>query len=408
MTAETRSKSNGAAMPDDFVQQLQQEGRVLPDAQPSEMLVDPDQVSADDAEQLEEVGVFTDQRERSGTFVMQDFHTVSAMSLVEGLELLPIHIALETYDWLREKYYFKAVPAGLNERTAFVAAQDVPQGYFIRVKAGAEITLPCQTALYISKENIAQAVHNVVVLEEGAALNLITGCISHRKVPSGIHMAVSEMYVGKNATLTSTMVHSWGEDVVVRPSAGVVVDDGGRYINNYVSLRPGADIVSRPTTWLNGKGSSAKYQSVILGSEGSRLELGGEVFLNGEDSRAELNHRGVCTGGIISQQGILHGNAPCRAHVDCAGMLLDQRQQGYIESVPGIRALHPDAQMSHEASIGRISPEQVEYLMARGMEEREAISMIIRGFLDADIEGLGKELDARIADIAEMAGHGEG
>lgn len=63
--------------------------------------------------------------------------------------------------------------------------------------------------------------------------------------------------------------------------------------------------------------------------------------------------------------------------------------------------------MSHEASIGKIAPEQVEYLQARGMEEREAISMIIRGFLDADIAGLGSELDDRIAEIAKLAGHGE-
>ena len=383
------------------------EGRVLADSEEQVELIAPEQVHTDDAEQLREVGVFTDQKDRSGTFVMQDFHSVSAMSLVEGLELLPIHIALEKYDWLRKDYFFKAVPADLNERTSYVAAQETPQGYFVRVAKGAEITLPCQTALYISKENIAQAVHNVVILEEGASLNLITGCISHRRVPSGIHIAVSEMYIGVNATLTSTMVHSWGKDVVVRPSAGIVVGDGGRYINNYISLRPGADIVSNPTTWLNGKDSSAKYQTIIMGSEGSRIETGGEVFLNGENSRAEMNHRGVCTGGVISQRGTLQGNAPCRAHVDCAGMLLDTRG-GYIESVPGIKAHHPQAQMSHEASIGRISPEQVEYLMARGMEEHVAISMIIRGFLDADIEGLGKELDARIADIARMAGHGEG
>jgi Fe-S cluster assembly scaffold protein SufB len=63
--------------------------------------------------------------------------------------------------------------------------------------------------------------------------------------------------------------------------------------------------------------------------------------------------------------------------------------------------------MSHEASVGKVAPEQVEYLMSRGMEEHEAISMIIRGFLDADIEGLSAELDARIEEIAAMAGHGE-
>ena len=76
------------------------------------------------------------------------------------------------------------------------------------------------------------------------------------------------MYIGVNAMLTSTMVHSWGKDVVVRPSAGIVVGDGGRYINNYISLRPGADIVSNPTTWLNGKDSSAKIPDHHYGFRG--------------------------------------------------------------------------------------------------------------------------------------------
>ena len=101
------------------------------------------------------------------------------------------------------------------------------------------------------------------------------------------------------------------------------------------------------------------------------------------------------------------GNARCRAHVDCAGMVLDAKQDGFIESIPGLKGLHPEVRMSHEASIGKIAPEQVEYLMSRGMEEREAISMIIRGFLNANIAGLGPELDARIAEITELAGHGE-
>ena len=77
-------------------------------------------------------------------------------------------------------------------------------------------------------------------------------------------------------------------------------------------------------------------------------------------------------------------------------------------SIPGIKAHHPDARMSHEASIGKLAPEQVEYLQSRGMEEREAISLMIRGFLGADIDGLGFELEDRIAEITELAGHGEG
>jgi Fe-S cluster assembly scaffold protein SufB len=104
---------------------------------------------------------------------------------------------------------------------------------------------------------------------------------------------------------------------------------------------------------------------------------------------------------------LLIGNAPCRAHVDCAGILVNpDRTNGVIESIPGLQCHHPDAQMSHEASIGRIAPEQVEYLQARGLSETDAISLIIRGFLDVDLKDLDPDLDARIVEIAELAGHG--
>lgn len=146
---------------------------------------------------------------------------------------------------------------------------------------------------------------------------------------------------------------------------------------------------------------------MILGSAGATIDTGGEVYLNGEDTSAELAHRAVCTGGVIYQRGLLVGNARSRAHVDCAGMVLDTGEAGFIQSIPGLRASHPDARMSHEASIGKIAPEQVEYLQTRGLDEREAISLIIRGFLGSDIVGLGPQLDAKIAEITELAGHGE-
>lgn len=194
---------------------------------------------------------------------------------------------------------------------------------------------------------------------------------------------------------------------MVYPRTGTIVDENGRYENNYVSLRAAKQVTSDPQTYLNGKGASAKYLTVVLGAPGSVIDTQGKVYLNAEDTGAELAHRGVCTGGAMYQGGLLIGNARCRAHVDCAGMLLDNTGMGFIESIPGLRSRHPDARMSHEASIGKIAPEQVEYLMSRGMDEREAISLLIRGFLGADIEGLGAELDTQIAEIAEIAGHGE-
>ncbi len=218
---------------------------------------------------------------------------------------------------------------------------------------------------------------------------------------------MAENYIGKCAEFTHTMVHSRGPDMRVLPNSKTTVEEGGRYISNYMSLRPGRSIESSPVTYLNGPGASAKYCSIILGSAGSDITLSGDVYLNAPETGAEVAYPAVCTGGKIIQKGLLIGNEECHAHVDWAGMLIDAGQEGFIESIPGLRSLHPGAHVSHEASIGKIAPHQVQYLMAQGLEEREAISMIIRGFLDSGIRGLGDELEKRIEEIAELAVHGE-
>jgi len=370
--------------------------------------ISPDQVEPDDAEVMASVGVHVKGKDRSGTYILRDSHPLCAQARTDGLELLPIADALREYGWLRERYYWEAVPADLDRYTAQCASAPEPQGYFIRVKKGTKVPFPVQACLYIARSDITQTVHNVVILEDGSELHLITGCATRTGVGSAAHLGVSEHYIGRNASLTSSMVHSWGSEVEVRPRSGTIVEAGGTFVSNYVSLRPARSIQTNPRTWLNGENASAKYLTIILGSKGSTIDTGGDVYLNGENSSAELVHRAVCTGGHIYQRGLLVGNAPgCRAHVDCAGMILDAGEDGFIEAVPGLRSLHPEARMSHEASIGKIAPEQVAYLQSRGMEEREAVSLIIRGFLDADIEGPSPELDARIAEIAEIAGHGE-
>jgi len=367
-----------------------------------------DGIERGDAEALAQVGVLVDGGARSGTYILRDSHALCARADVDGLELVPIAEALDRYDWLRANYWWKAVPADQDEITQQCAKESDPRGFFVRVSEGARVTLPLQAALYMAGYDMTQTVHNVVILEDEAELHLITGCVSGHEVVRGTHLAITEQYVGRNGDLTNTMVHSWGPEVIVRPHAGTIVQEGGRLVSNYVSLRPAGSIHSNPRTWLNGRNASARLMTVILGSEGSEIITGGEVYLNAEDTAAELVHRGVCTGGRLYQKGLLVGNARCRGHVDCAGMLVDPKDHGLILSNPGLKALHPEARLSHEASIGKISPEQVAYLQARGMDEREAISMIIRGFLATDIEGLGPQLDAVIAEIAELAGHGEG
>ncbi len=357
------------------------------------------QTSGIDKNLLAEIAIQPEGQGRSASYILNDHENLCASSLVDGLELLPIAEALDKYPWVRENYFHE--PETLKNKGARL------EGFFLRVKRGTRIQLPSQAAICMSGTIGQQRVHNIIILEEASSLEFIAGCASAQSLIEGEHEATTETYIGKGASFTSTMVHRWGLGVRVLPHDTTTIEEGGRYVNNYVTLSPAGFIESNPLTYLNGPGASAKFSSVIFGRAGSSAFLGGDIHLNAEGTSAELNHRAVCAGGKVIQRGLLIGRKKCQAHVDCAGMLIDAGEEGYIESVPGLRSYHADARMSHEASIGKIAPRQVQYLMAQGLDEREAISMIVRGFLDNDIKGLGEELDKMINEITELAGHSE-
>lgn len=361
--------------------------------------------SKDNSVDLRRVGIYPDSSSRSGTFICHDDKSTCSESFSDALELLPIAEALNKYPTVKKDYFWKHIKRDGNKAAEQCA--DTNAGFFLRVKKGAKVDFPCQAALCFTNSTDAQFIHNVIIVEEDAEVELITGCIAKLRDFTGKHFAVTEIFVKKNAVLSNIMVHSWNKFVEVYPHSVAHVEAGGQFTNNYISLQAPAKAVSNPVTILQGDNAKAKLQSVILGSAGSTITVGGEVYLKGKNTGAELAHRAVSTGGKIIQEGFLIGENKCRAHVDCAGMVLCTDEKSFITSVPGLKSYCPDAQMSHEASIGKIIPEQVEYLMAHGIEEREAISMIIRGFLDIDIKGLGCELDARITEVAELAGHGE-
>jgi Fe-S cluster assembly scaffold protein SufB len=378
------------------------------DTHPMTPVLEP--IDLDDATtaNLRHVGVLMDDQPRSGTYILQDHHARCSYTTFEGLTVIPIADAVKKDPEFRKHYYWHLIKPDEDQITRTVASQSEPQGFYLRVKAGMKVTYPYQAALYLASANVAQTVHNVVVLEEGAELELITGCLTHPQVEKGVHFAVTETYIGKRAKLTNIMVHSWAQGVIVRPRAVTTVDEEGIYLSQYASLKTGADIISNPTTYLNGKNASANFMSIILAETGSKVSTGSTVYLNANGTTAELKHRGVTTGGAVHQGGLMIGNAECKAHVDCSGMVLDPKGAGYIESVPGVRSNHRDARLSHEASIGKIAPEQVEYLMSRGFREHEAISLIIRGFLGGDMSWLGEELNDAIQEITDIAAQGEG
>jgi hypothetical protein len=188
--------------------------------------------------------------------------------------------------------------------------------------------------------------------------------------------------------------------VSVRPRTVTRVAEGGTFISNYISLKPVGSLEMFPTTYLDGPGAVARFNSVLVAGRGSFMDVGSRVILAAPGTRAEIISRGITSGGTIIARGDLIGKvAGVKAHLECKGLILNN---GLMHAIPELQGFVPGVEMSHEAAVGKIDQREIEYLMARGLDEDEAVSTIVRGFLNVEIEGLPeglrKKLDAAVRD----------
>lgn len=344
-------------------------------------------------------GLDVKQEQRGGTYFLKDTAVVHCSARQEGIEVIPIRRALEEYDWVRE-YYWKLVAVDADKYTA-AAELGLHDGYVIRALPGVKSIYPVQACLYLDKEGLQQNIHNIIVAEEDSELHIITGCTTGPHLKTGLHVGISEFFVKKNAKISFTMIHNWAEEMLVRPRSVALVDEGGLFLNNYVSMKPVKSIQMYPTSYLTGANAIARFYSIVVGTPGSEHDLGGRIHLSQPGTKAEIISRVISNGGTIISRGHLIGEVPgAKAHLECRGLLLNG---GVIRAIPELEGRVDGVEMSHEAAVGKIAQEELYYLMSRGLTEEEATSTIVRGFLSVDIEGLPEQLKGEIDKAIEAS-----
>ena len=350
-------------------------------------------------------GFTADESERSASYFQMDRTAIYervAEDFGGAIEIMGAEEALVRYpDEMAERFWWRAVAPDKDKYAALVALHQT-EGYFIRVKAGQRVEKPIQACLFISESDVSQNLHNVIVVEDGAEANVITGCNISTGVKEGLHAGISEFFIGKGAKLTFTMVHNWDKEFSVRPRTTAVVGDDGIFISNYVLLKPVRSIQAFPVARLEGERSRAVFTTIVCGLEDSIIDLGTETQLIGVGSRSEAVARTVSRDHsvVYSRGRLIARTNDCKAHLDCRGIVQsDTSTQWAIPDLESEGA--PGAELSHEAAISPIAAEEVYYLMSRGVPKDEAVSMITRGFLNLEIPGLPAALKKRIDEAIE-------
>ena len=337
------------------------------------------------AERAELVGIDLNERQRAGTYLQLDHYSMIERATAGGVEVMSISKALETHEWLID-YYWRALSVDADKFTALAEVKRT-EGYFMRAKRGVKVDFPLQACLYLRTPRLAQNVHNIIIVEEGAELHVITGCTTPR-VAEGLHIGVSEFYVKRGGKLTFTMIHGWAEGVDVRPRTGAVLEEGASFTSIYVNLNPVKTLQMMPRVYLEGRNARCYLASIIAASGKSYLDVGGATYLRAEGARAEIASRTVAKDeAFVAARGLIVGEHDgVKGHLECRGIMLSPTS--VIMAIPELDAKTRNVELSHEAAVGKIAEEEVYYLMARGFSEEEATSIIIRGFMDVDVKGL--------------------
>ncbi|WP_231582796.1 SufD family Fe-S cluster assembly protein [Methanosarcina sp. MTP4] len=261
--------------------------------------------------------------------------------------------------------------------------QETEHGVDIKmtIRKGYKIPHPVHLCFGLIPEDGIQEIKMDFVAEEDSEVELIAHCTFPNAVKV-VHKMEAEMIVGKNASVTYTEIHFHGPygGIQVLPKAHIQIEEGGRYLTNFSLITGRVGLLQFDYDVDAEKDSLCEMITKVYGKEDDVIKVLERISLNGENARSVIKSRIAITDNAISEfKGITEGHAPrARGHVDCMEVIQGNAK---AEAVPIVRVDNPLAKVTHEAAIGCVDKKEVETLMARGLEEDDAIDIIVKGML---------------------------
>ena len=267
-------------------------------------------------------------------------------------------------------------------------------GSFVYVPKGVSVEIPLQSYFRLNAPGAGQFEHTLIIVDEGAELHFIEGCSAPKYNVANLHAGCVELFVGKNAKLRYSTIENWSKNMYNLNTKRAVVEEGGTI--EWVSGSFGSHIsYLYPMSILKGKGARMEFTGITFAGKGQNLDTGAKVVHSAPDTSSYINTKSISKDGGIStfrSSVVIGKNAEhSKAAVSCQSLMLDEISRS--DTIPAMDVRTCNADVGHEAKIGRISDDAVFYLMSRGISEEDARAMIVSGFAD----NVSKELPLEYA-----------
>lgn len=322
------------------------------------------------------------------------YHNIKDEVAAKGVIYTDLESAMHgPYAKMIEEHFMKLVPPSDHKFAALHGAV-WSGGSFVYVPPGVDVEIPLQSYFRLNAPGAGQFEHTLIIVDEGANLHFIEGCSAPKYNVANLHAGCVELFVGKNAKLRYSTIENWSKNMYNLNTKRAIVEEGGKM--EWVSGSFGSHVsYLYPMTILKGDNSKMEYTGITFAGKGQNLDTGAKVVQNGKHTSSYINTKSISKDGGIStfRSSVVIGSKAEKAKsaVSCQSLMLDAISQS--DTIPAIDVRTGDADVGHEAQIGRISDEAVFYLMSRGIAEDEARAMIVSGFADT----VSKELPLEYA-----------
>lgn len=311
------------------------------------------------------------------------YHNVREEVAAQGVVYTDLESAMHgPYAEMIQQHFMKLVKP-TDHKFAALHGAVWSGGSFVYVPPGVSVTIPLQSYFRLNAPGAGQFEHTLIIVDEGAYLHFIEGCSAPKYNVANLHAGCVELFVGKNAKLRYSTIENWSKNMYNLNTKRALVEEGGTI--EWVSGSFGSHVsYLYPMSILKGKGARMEYTGITFAGAGQNLDTGVKVVHAAPETTSVMNARSISKDGGIStfrSSVQVQKTAPgSKSTVSCQSLMLDDISRS--DTIPAMDIRTRDADVGHEAKIGRISDDAVFYLMSRGLSEEEARAMIVSGFAD--------------------------
>ena len=331
------------------------------------------------------------------------YHNVRQEVADQGVVYTDLESALtgEYAEMVRE-HFMKLVPP-TDHKFAALHGAVWSGGSFVYVPKGVTAEIPLQSYFRLNARGAGQFEHTLIIVDEGADLHFIEGCSAPKYNVANLHAGCVELYVGRNARLRYSTIENWSKNMYNLNTKRALVEEGATM--EWVSGSFGSHTsYLYPTTILKGDNSHCEFTGITFAGAGQNLDTGARMVHLGKNTSSYINSKSISkSGGISTYRSsieVAKTASGAKSSVSCGSLMLDSESRS--DTIPAMDIRTADADIGHEAKIGRIGDDAVFYLMSRGISEEEARAMIVSGFANPVSKELPLEYAAEMNNLIRL------